>query len=95
MGVESIGKMWYVIVKGGLRMSTAAVFESDRGQAVGIPQEYRFDVDEVFINKVGNVLMLIPKDALAETFDRGVSMLSDDFLCDGIPSSIDVRREEL
>lgn len=69
-------------------MSTTTVFEGKSGQAVDIPQEYRFDVDEVFINKIGNIVMLIPKDSLVETFEAGAAMLDDDFLADGIPVSL-------
>ena len=76
-------------------MSTAIVFEGKAGQAVGIPQEYRFDVDEVFINKIGNIVVLMPKDSLVDSFEAGAAMLSDDFLADAIPESIDSAREKL
>lgn len=69
-------------------MSTTTVFEGKSGQAVDIPQEYRFDVDEVFINKIGNIVILIPKDSLVETFEAGAAMLDDDFFADGIPGSV-------
>lgn len=42
-------------------MQTAEVFEDEFSQAVKIPEEYRFDDDEVYISKVGQVVMLIPK----------------------------------
>ena len=40
-----------------------ANFSNEGRQAVRIPKEYRFDVDEVYINKIGNVLVwfLYPK----------------------------------
>ena len=76
-------------------MSTTTVFEGKSGQAVDIPQEYRFDVDEVFINKIGNIVILMPKDSLVETFEAGAAMLDDDFFADGIPGSVNSEREEL
>ena len=41
---------------GGLDMKTAKVFTSGRSQAVRIPKEYRFDSEEVFINRVGDTI---------------------------------------
>ena len=32
-------------------MQTAKIFENGRSQAVRLPKEYRFDADEVAINK--------------------------------------------
>ena len=76
-------------------METARVFTNGRSQAVRIPKEYRFDVDEVYINKIGDVLMLTPVKALADAFDRGASMLTEDFLADGMPESTASERLEL
>ena len=42
-------------------MDMAKVFMSGRSQAVRLPQNYRFDVDEVLISRVGSVVMLVPK----------------------------------
>ena len=43
-------------------MLTAKLFENGRSQAVRLPKECRFEGDEVMINKVGDVVFLIPKD---------------------------------
>ena len=66
-----------------------------RSQAVRIPRQYRFDVDEVYINKVGDTLMLTPKASLAVAFDAGAAALTDDFLADGMPEALPSRRDEL
>ena len=76
-------------------METAKVFTTGRSQAVRIPKEYRFTVDEVFINKIGDAVILTPINALAKAFDAGAAMLTDDFLSEGVPESIPVEREEL
>ena len=76
-------------------MDTARVFSNGRSQAVSIPKEYRFDADEVFINKIGDVLLLTPVNALASAFDKGAAMLTDDFLAEDIPESIPSAREDL
>ena len=44
-------------------MMTAKLFENGRSQAVRLPKEYRFDGDEVAINKIGDVVILMPKDS--------------------------------
>ena len=69
-------------------MMYTKVFTSGNSQAVRIPKEYRFDVDEVYINKIGNVLVLVPKADLASEFEKGAAMLSEDFLAEGLPNSI-------
>lgn len=76
-------------------MNTTKVFTNGRSQAVRIPKEYRFDVNEVFLTKIGDTIMLTPKKSLADAFDRGVQMLSDDFLADGVPESIPSERIDL
>lgn len=76
-------------------METTRVFTNGRSQAVRIPRQYRFDVDEVYINKVGDVLMLTPNTSLAAAFDAGAASLTDDFLADGIPDTVLSRRDEL
>ena len=35
-------------------MMTAKIFENGGSQAVRLPKEYRFDANEVSINKIGN-----------------------------------------
>ena len=76
-------------------MQTAKVFYNGRSQAVRIPKEYRFDVEEVFVNKIGDTLMLTPISKLGETMDRGVAAITDDFLADGFPEEIPSPREGL
>lgn len=76
-------------------MNTAKVFTSGRSQAVRIPKEYRFDVDEVFINKIGDTVMLTPVKSLAAAFEEGAHLLSDDYLMDGIPEAKPSERLKL
>ena len=44
-----------------MTIATAKVFETGRSQAVRLPKEFRFDTDEVYIEKEGNRVILIPK----------------------------------
>ena len=40
---------------------TAKIFTTGRSHAVRLPKAYRFDTAEVFIEKVGNTVILRPK----------------------------------
>ena len=83
------------IGKGKSIMETARVFTGTHGQTVNIPPKYRLDVEELFITKIGDTLILTPVDTLAEAFDRGAAMLTEDFLADGVPESLPSIREKL
>lgn len=75
---------------------TTKVFMNGRSQAVRIPAEFRFNMeDELFVNKVGDTLMLTPMSSLAGTLKRGAAMVSDDFMVNGRPEEIPAVREEL
>ena len=76
-------------------MEIARVFTSGRSQAVRIPKQYRFDVDELYINKIGDTVILTPVSALSDAFEEGIHMFSEDFLSGGIPESIPSERLEL
>ncbi len=64
-------------------MDTAKVFETGRSQAIRLPKKFRFTGDEVFIQKLGDVVMLIPKEKLWDTFLQGLNGFSDDFMNEG------------
>ena len=64
-------------------MLTAKIFENGRSQAVRLPKECRFDTDEVMVRKMGDIVMLIPKDTKWELFTEAISEFSDDFMADG------------
>ena len=91
----------YLDCKGGAKMpvfetvQTTKVFMNGRSQAVRIPAEFRFEEDELFVNKIGDTLMLTPKSSLIHTLKQGASMVSEDFMADGRPDEISASREEL
>lgn len=43
-------------------METAKLFLNGSSQAVRLPKEYRFRGDEVVIKRLGNAVVLLPKD---------------------------------
>ncbi|MBR5340346.1 MAG: antitoxin [Erysipelotrichaceae bacterium] len=73
----------------------AKLFENGRSQAVRLPKEYRFEGDEVRINKIGDIVILVPIKSKWDNFMKAVDMFSDDFLSDGRAEQIADRREEL
>lgn len=43
-------------------METAKLFVNGNSQAVRLPKDYRFRGDEVVIKRMGNAVVLLPKD---------------------------------
>jgi antitoxin VapB len=43
-------------------VDTAKLFVNGNSQAVRLPKEYRFRGDEVVIKRMGNAVVLLPKD---------------------------------
>ncbi|MBE6105921.1 antitoxin [Anaerovibrio lipolyticus] len=76
-------------------MMTAKIFENGRSQAVRLPKEYRFSSNEVIINKVGDVVFLLPKTNKWASFMQAIDMFSDDYMEGGRTTQITQVREEL
>ena len=76
-------------------MMTAKVFENGRSQAVRLPKECRFDTDEVAVNKIGDIVLLMPKTNKWSSFMQAVDMFSDDFMEEERNSGLKQEREEL
>ncbi len=72
-------------------------FMSGRSQAVRIPKEYRFpDMDDkLYINKIGNTLIITPVDSLKDSYLRGLNMFTEDFMVDGRPEELPNERIDL
>jgi len=64
-------------------MQTAKLFKNGRSQAVRLPKQYTFSGDDVFIQKVGDTVILFPKNRIWETFLHGLNSFSNDFLTEG------------
>jgi len=62
-------------------METAKIFTNGKSQAVRLPKEFRFEGKEVFIKRVGNTVVLIPKSQnTLETWFLTLKNFSDDFM---------------
>ena len=75
-------------------MLTAKLFRNGKSQAVRLPKEYRFDDDEVYIKKIGNLVLLIPRGKEWEIFMDGINGFSEDFEVERL-NDIPVDRLEL
>lgn len=76
-------------------MMTAKVFENGRSQAVRLPKEYRFSSDEVMINKIGDIVLLMPKNNKWESFIKAIDMFSVDYMEGGRAAQEIQLREDL
>lgn len=76
-------------------MDTAKIFENGRSQAVRLPKKFRFNVDEVVVQQLGDAVLLVPKDSLWQTFMDGVNGFTDDIFEDGRNQGVQEERENL
>ncbi|MBR6382242.1 MAG: antitoxin [Lachnospiraceae bacterium] len=76
-------------------MMTAKIFENGRSQAVRLPKEYRFSTDEVLINRIGEVVLLMPKTGKWDAFMQAIDLFSEDYMEQGRAEQKLQEREEL
>ena len=63
-------------------METAKLFSNGGSQAVRLPKNCRFNDDEVLVNKIGNAVILMPKNDPWSTAVMSLSLFSEDFMDD-------------
>ena len=63
-------------------MDTAKLFVNGRSQAVRLPKEYRFEGDDVYVKKLDDLVILIPKKSPWATLISSVNEFSSDFMDD-------------
>lgn len=61
-------------------MQTAKIFINGRSQAVRLPKEFRFSGKDVFIKKIGKMVVLLPKDDPWSSLSNSLEQFSDDFM---------------
>lgn len=61
-------------------METAKLFKNGQSQAVRLPKEYRFEGKDVYIKKMDDIVLLIPKKDLWKNFLNSLDKFSNDFL---------------
>ena len=65
-------------------MEVAKIFSNGGSQAVRLPKICRFDQDEVLVNRIGSVVILMPKNDPWAPMMQSLDMFTEDFLADGI-----------
>jgi len=75
-------------------MQSAKLFINGRSQAVRLPKEFQFSGKDVFIQKVGDAVILLPHDKSWEVFLHGLNYFTDDFMDEGRDQGNEQKREE-
>ena len=76
-------------------METAKIFSNGGSQAVRLPKNCRFDTNEVFVNRIGDVIMLVPKESRWENLLASLDLFTDDFLSERIEALPLEERESM
>ncbi|MEG4808196.1 AbrB/MazE/SpoVT family DNA-binding domain-containing protein [Microcoleus sp. F8-D3] len=61
-------------------MNTAKLSIADDYQTVILPKEFHLAGNEVYVKKIGDVIVLISKENPWQTFFDSLNMFSDDFM---------------
>ena len=61
-------------------MQTAKIFTNGRSQAVRLPKDFRFSGDNVYIKKIGKIVVLMPKDDPWSSLIDSLNQFTDDFM---------------
>ena len=76
-------------------MDVAKVFPNGRSQAVRLPKEYRFQEDEVYVNRIGSTVILMPKNNAWAAMMESLNLFTEDYMADGRESVLPEVREAL
>jgi len=63
-------------------LDIAKIFKNGRSQAVRLPKDSRLEGQEVYIKKINDLALLIPKDSAWKVLESGVNYFTADFLTD-------------
>ena len=61
-------------------MRTAKLFKNGGSQAVRLPKEFRFKGSHVFIKKVGDAVVLLPRQDSWQVLFDSLDQFTDDFM---------------
>lgn len=74
-------------------MTFARIFKSGNSQAVRLPKEFRFEVDQVEIFRRGDEIVLRERPANATAIFDALAELPEDFLAEGRQDAPPQERE--
>jgi antitoxin VapB len=61
-------------------METAKLFQNGQSQAVRLPKAFRFDGDKVYIQRLGDGVLLLPYHDTWQVLFDSLEQFSDDFM---------------
>jgi len=64
----------------GQNLKIAKLFKNGRSQAVRLPKEFRFKDDEVYIKKIGDSVILLPKKSSWNSMFESLELFSADYM---------------
>lgn len=64
-------------------MEKAEVVKIGGEQLVRLPKDFNLNDDDVLIRRIGKMLMIVPKNDVAETFVDGLNGFTEDFFPNG------------
>ena len=67
-------------------METAKIFSNGGSQAVRLPKTCRFNDSEVLVNRIGNIVILFPKEDRWQSLLTSLDLFTEDFLAEEIKS---------
>ena len=73
-------------------MDTVELFTDGHSQAIRLPKEYQFEGNEVFIKKVGNLVILFPHHEPWQELLDSLSQFPDDFMVEREQPEQQVRK---
>jgi antitoxin VapB len=77
--------------QGDFLMNTAKIFINGRSQAIRLPKEYRFKDDEVYINKIDDIVVIMPKNKKMASLMNIINKFTDDFMDERNQPAVQVR----
>jgi antitoxin VapB len=83
--------MYLLYGKGVAGMNTAKLFKSGNSQAVRLPKAYNFEGREVYVNKIGRTVILLPKDNPWEMLVSSLDQFTDDFMAEREQADLQAR----
>jgi antitoxin VapB len=74
-------------------MKSAKLFKNGDSQAVRLPKEFRFKGTEVYLRRMGNAVVLLPKTKSWDTLIDSLAKFPADFMSDREqPREVDKRQ---
>ncbi|MDX9872941.1 MAG: type II toxin-antitoxin system VapB family antitoxin [Clostridia bacterium] len=74
-------------------MDVAKIFSNGRSQAVRLPKEYRLEGTEVYVRKIDDMVLLIPKDSPWKVMESSIQYFTQDYMEDRNQPEIQKRED--